>query len=134
MEQLSTYHDVFPAWKNLPRDFQESLSEIISNQDSIGMIDQVMVAPCPSCGSTNTRDCENTLIKDPTVCVCLDCGCIGCLTCGAVFNDGETQCPHWTLCENCSEPKNGRGHCSTPLWDCPIIKQWKAKRQYPFEF
>ncbi|MFO7873732.1 MAG: hypothetical protein R6U62_04550 [Bacteroidales bacterium] len=134
MENMETLNGFFPSWEILPRDFRESLTEIIANPDEMEMLDQVMVAPCPNCGSTNTRDCENTSLADPTICVCMDCGCIGCLTCGAVFNDGETQCPHWSICENCSEPKNARGYCSTSLWECPTIKKWKANRQYPFEF
>jgi len=134
MENVGIQKDFFEAWHELPKDFKRSLIEIKAKQDEMNATDQVMVAPCPNCGSTNTRDCANTAIGDQTVGICLDCGCIGCLICGAVFNDGETECPHWRICERCSEPKNERGYCATPLWECPTIKAWKANRQHPFEF
>ncbi|MBS3758768.1 MAG: hypothetical protein KGY61_08890 [Desulfobacterales bacterium] len=134
MEPIELQKDFFEAWHLLPEDFRESLIEIKRNQDEMDTTDQVMVGPCPNCGSTNTRDCGHTSIGDPTVGFCMDCGCIGCLICGAVFNDGETQCPHWAICRNCSAPKNERGHCSIPIWECPAIKEWKAKRQHQFEF
>ena len=134
MEHADLQKNFFETWPMLPKDFRESLLKIKNNQEEMDVTDQFMVAPCPNCGSTNTRDCENTSIGDPTVGFCLDCGCIGCLTCGAVFNDGETECPHWGICERCLEPKNNRGYCATPLWECSTIKHWKENRQHKFEF
>jgi hypothetical protein len=134
MEQLEMPKDFFKAWQHLPESFRQALVDIRNNPDEIAVADRVMVAPCPNCGSTNTRSCEQTAIEEPTVALCLDCGCLGCLTCGAVFNDGETECPHWSLCRSCPEPKNERGYCSIPLWECPTIQEWKANRQHPFEF
>ncbi len=134
METAQKDHDFFAAWKFLPEDFRASLNEILADQHNIAAKDRIMVAPCPNCGSTNTRDCGNTEINDPTVGFCMDCGCMGCLICGAVFDDGETQCPHWAICRKCSEPKDERGHCGIPLWECPAIQAWKAKRQHQFEF
>ncbi len=134
MENLQTYVDFFEKWKFLPDYFRQTLTELVENADYVEMTDHMMVAPCPNCGSTKTRDLGNTAINDSTICVCLECGCIGCLTCGSVFNDGETACPHWGICDNCPEPKNDRGCCSIPLWKCSTIRKWKATRQYPFEF
>lgn len=135
MEHVEIQKDFFKTWHLLPADFRESLSETTEQSDEMmDATDQFMVAPCPNCGSTNTRDCGNAAIGDETIGLCLNCGCLGCLTCGAVFNDGETKCPHWAICENCPEPKNDRDYCATPLWECATIQEWKAKRQHAFEF
>jgi len=133
-ENVEIHKDFFETWHLLANDFKQSLIEIKAHSDEMDVTDQFMVAPCPNCGNTNTRDCGNTTIGDATIGFCLNCGCLGCLTCGAVFNDGETKCPHWAICENCSEPKNERGHCATPLWECSAIKEWKGNRQHKYEF
>ena len=134
MEHLDMPRDFFQRWRHLPENIRQSLFEIKANPDDAAVVEQVMVPPCPNCGSLNTRNCENTAINESTVGLCLDCGCLGCIICGAVFNDGETSCPHWEICRNCPAPKNARGYCSIPLWECPRIQEWKASRQYPIEF
>ena len=126
--------DFFKNWQYLPDDFRQTLISIKNQPDEGAVFDKVMVGPCPNCGSIKTRNCEHTAISDSTVCLCRNCGCLGCYVCGAVFNAGETECPHWRICANCSEPKNARGFCPTPIWNCPIIRKWKQSRQYVFEF
>jgi hypothetical protein len=125
--------DFFRTWHYLPEDVRLILVEIKDDSGEVDVSDQIMVGPCPNCGSTNTRSCENTVIADSTAGLCLDCGCRGCLVCGAVLDDGETNCPHWRICNNCGE-KGEEGRCSHSLWECPAITEWKAGRQYAFEF
>ncbi len=69
-------------------------------------INEIMVGPCPKCGSANTSDCESSLeltINDPTLGNCLDCGIYWCSECGCIIEGATTGiiCEHWGICEEC---------------------------------
>jgi len=77
-----------------------SLEEIMDRQR---FISQIMVGPCPACGSENTVDCEgDPAIEDLTVGHCFECSVFWCIECGKVL-EGSFCCEHWAICRECSE-------------------------------
>jgi len=101
-----------------------SLEEILDRQK---FISQIMVGPCPACGSENTVDCEeDPAIEDPTVGHCLECDTYWCIECGTILK-GSFICGHWPICAACSE-ENGY---MTPdeFFDkiCPKCEFWNGE-------
>lgn len=62
-------------------------------------VNRIMIGDCPTCGSSETGDCENDPeIADPCVARCFACGQFWCPDCGELFtNDrfADHDCPAW---------------------------------------
>jgi len=119
-----------------PEEFVE-LNAFISN---------LLVGPCPRCGSHNTHDlgkipdypgpyCPMTeRYDDPTIGHCDDCGYLWCLECGKEISEeditpcGMILCGHYAICSECDIapcPYEGM------IDKCPKIREWKAGRKAP---
>jgi hypothetical protein len=88
----------------------------------------IMVGPCPNCGSDNTCDCENDpLFEDICVGHCLHCGTYWCLECGFVFGKVKEymECPHWQICEVCSEENSYLSDDEFMERICPTCEHYK---------
>jgi hypothetical protein len=79
----------------------------VFNQSSSGedFVNQIMVGPCPKCGSSSTGDCENDPeIEDPCIGRCAECGQLWCCDCedlfAAVVDAAIHDCPVWQEMEN----------------------------------
>lgn len=59
------------------------------------LISNIMIGPCPSCGSTNTIDGEEPPINDNTVGICLSCGSLWCLECNRRLEADKLPCSCW---------------------------------------
>jgi hypothetical protein len=86
-------------------------------------INEILVGPCPRCGSLNTHDCEAPTfeleeaeekivkfgsecgvareIDDNTIGHCDDCDYLGCLECEAELKIDSPVCVHWSICGSC---------------------------------
>lgn len=62
-------------------------------------VNQIMVGDCPTCGSSNTDDCEDDPdIDDISLGRCFDCGQVWCPDCGELFKKKQSidhDCPAW---------------------------------------
>ena len=112
----------------LPPEVQEYLIDIMRRSSTPEeAIRRVLVGDCPECDSENTRDCEDTPIDDSTVGLCLNCNIMWCLGCGAVFEEGQTLCRHWEICEICHHINDTKEDCTIEEFqgnpgDCPMIR------------
>lgn len=120
--------EVLEAFHALPDEVQSALQELFSqdNDDQDEFVRLAMVGNCPICGSSNTRDCDETPFGDITVAICLDCYKLWCLECGYLFQKGQTICDHWAICEECA-PKDVNYEdgedCGVAADECPIIQE-----------
>ena len=56
-------------------------------------VNRIMVGDCPTCGSSNTKDCESDPdIEDPCVGKCIDCGQYWCLECDRTLDASHPSC------------------------------------------
>jgi hypothetical protein len=62
-------------------------------------VNRIMIGDCPTCGGSETGDCENDPeIDDPCVARCFACGQLWCPDCGELFKDNQFadhDCPAW---------------------------------------
>ena len=62
-------------------------------------VNRIMIGDCPTCGSSDTGDCESDPeIDDITVARCFACGQLWCPDCGELFDDARSidhDCPAW---------------------------------------
>ncbi len=118
---------VLDVLHTLPEEVQSDLMELVKQaNDPEEVVRLALVGDCPFCGSTNTRDCEEAPLDDPTVGICLDCSNLWCLECGYLFPKGQTVCGHWAICDACefSHVKWDEGEtCGTTADECSIIKE-----------
>lgn len=112
-------------FSSFPQDLQDNLMHQALTCDSFEEFwRQAIVGDCPFCGSEKTMDCGDTFRDDNTLGVCFDCHKIWCLECGEALKDGQRACEHWAVCEKCESGKAADG-CGIPIWECPIIEDWK---------
>jgi hypothetical protein len=82
-------------------EFARVLEGASSGED---FVNQIMVGPCPQCGSASTGDCENDPeIEDPCIGRCTDCGQLWCCDCEDLFKTSAEasshDCPVWAELE-----------------------------------
>ena len=114
--------------KALPLYIQEFLTQrpaSIRSQDYL--FAGVAVGECPVCGRFNTRQGNETPLRDSTLGICMNCYRITCMECGEILRKGQTVCDHWKVCRECNP--DWIKSCNIPIWNCSIIEEWKSKRK-----
>jgi hypothetical protein len=85
------------ALENLPPDLMAQFHKVISESATAEeFADRILVGDCPTCGSSQTGDCEN----DPDINAiligrCYDCGQLFCTECGRLMKPNEIECECW---------------------------------------
>jgi hypothetical protein len=93
--------DVLSIFNSLPLEVQDYFQKAFKQTSTLdGFLSALMVGNCPSCGSTKTRDCDESPLHDITVGICLDCHHMWCLECG--YKLITWPCPHWEICDECA--------------------------------
>ena len=121
-EAVNEIFDSMP--EQAQREFRDALGSSSTVEE---FMRKVCVGNCPFCGSQETRDCSDTPLDDPTVGICLKCQVLWCLECDERFEEGQTVCGHWWICNECGF-RDAEGFCETPAWECSIILDWKKKK------
>ncbi len=113
-----------------PTEIENGIRKAFENSDSIEEFHRLtMVGDCPKCGSSKTRDCEDSPLGDSCVGICLDCAVLWCLECGQVFEEGIRCCDHWPICEACKFIDENKEKCTANIspMECSIIKEERKK-------
>jgi len=122
--QMKEKDDFRKLWKDLPEDLRDELMSAMEESSAESpeeFLNEIFVGECPTCGSGNTRDCEEvTDIEDITLGLCNSCGYLWCTECGRSVEKGTT-CEHWDICEKCTRKKNKFGDCGIPPWECKKV-------------
>jgi hypothetical protein len=102
----------------------DEMKELARNAETAEeFADSIFIGNCPKCGSEEVANCEETSeIEDVTVARCFGCGLFWCSECGYEMKAGETECPHWKLCEACAEQEDCPYLMETD--GCPKIAEW----------
>jgi hypothetical protein len=78
------------------RELHDAFEESATGEE---FVNRIMIGDCPTCGSSDTGDCEHDPeIDDPCVARCLACGQLWCPDCGELFKDdrfADHDCPAW---------------------------------------
>lgn len=123
-------------FQSLPPDIAEEIRAIARDSESEeDFCRQVFVGDCPVCGSANTSDCDDAPLEDSTIGRCLDCDTLWCLECSTLFTKGQTECPHWEICDSCElacdseeDDDDEAEWCGVLTWNCDKVMKWKQKQ------
>ncbi len=117
--------DLHDMWELMPPETQRALSEAIEIlAGSGGYTEDPSPRYCPRCGGSDTTDCHTVkYIQDPSIGLCVTCGYLWCLECGAHLISTVT-CGHWRICANCGVRKDESGYCRALPSECSYVKDW----------
>ncbi len=95
--------DIHPIWRYLEPRIRDLLEKAMRRprSDCEEFLSEVMLGPCPYCGSDNTLDCLDIEGLEAVVGLCRDCGYLWCPECYAPIVSGDLECGHWAICEEC---------------------------------
>ena len=125
MKHNDDFTDLF---KTLPKDLKDELVKAVEESGAASAeesLSEIFVGPCPECGSSSTRDCEDAPdINDLSTGLCKECGHIWCLDCGRTVTKGSV-CEHYDICGRCRKKKDEFGDCALLPWQCKKISTFK---------
>lgn len=115
--------DFMKEWIWVPLDLQKELRKALEESTAESgeeFSSEILIGPCPRCGSKKTRDCERIVgIDDPTIGFCKSCGFLWCSECGSPLRS-SIICGHWEICNNCGNLKDEDGFCEHATVECDI--------------
>ncbi len=117
--------------EGLPQDVIEYVRMVAEkSQSKEDFLRMIFVGDCPKCNSRNSVQCDEVIgIDNPTLGLCVDCGFVWCLECGAQLDpdhwpEKEIRCGHWEICDACEWIQPHLGTCQIPPWECGKILKW----------
>jgi hypothetical protein len=83
--------------EQLPPEALAELQEAIRSSETCDkFVNAIFIGPCPTCGSSNTGDCENDPeIENLLMARCYDCGQFWCSECETLLKSAKDVCACW---------------------------------------